>query len=163
MDENESALGRVPIPFQTLAYGVDLRGPLRAPLETAFVGHRKPWHVILIQDPAALNGVGSIVPDLKDHDARYAVATSGNRSAQGQLGPLVTGCYDSTSSLACTAHARQQSAGPFPDPATSARIRELLAIPAQAIPFSVTTFAGSLCEEITATACAGLLHTESGG
>lgn len=164
MDEDESALGRVPIPFHSLAYGADLRVLLRAPLETSFVGQRKPWHIILIQDLATLEEVGRIVPDLRHFEAGCAMVICGDRAAQAQLGPLIADCYDATSSLLFTAHAREfrpHSARLFPDAATGARIRELLAIPAHVIPFSVTTFAGRLCDETVTTAQERLLHVES--
>jgi len=146
MSKEKSALGRVPVPFQSPAERVDYRALLEASLATPFAGRRKPWHIVLIQDPAVLKELGRIIPELamsRERDPNCAIMICGDRSVKKHLGALVADCYEATTSLLHTAccHSLQTEHGRFfPDPERAKRARELLGIPKHIVPFSVAAF-----------------------
>ncbi len=141
----------------------DLEALLRALLNTPFVGRRKPWQVVLIQNPELLEQLGSLFPGSPSQDASYAVVVCGDRKVQRQLGPLISDCYDATTSLLFTARMkllRLRTMRTFPHRQQIAALRELLGIPEHVIPYSVTLLRRRLAESEPASVRHARIHFE---
>jgi len=119
MDEDEPALGRVPIPSRNLVSGADLRTLtlLRGLLGTSFARQGKPLHATLIRESTTLEGVGRVPPDLQRECGMRGVVICGDHTAQAQVQPLFADCHGVTRSLPFAAPAcelRPDSARLFP-------------------------------------------------
>jgi len=146
MFDDKTALGRVPVPFQSPAERADYSALLEASLSTPFVGQRKPWHIILIQDPATLEELGRSIPELicdSEEGPEWAVIICGDRRIKKRLGPLIADCYDATDSLLYAAHARSlnpQLSNLYPVSTDTERLRTLLQVPQHIMPFAIVSF-----------------------
>lgn len=167
MAEDECELGRVPVPFQDRV-GHD-RGQtlLEAALSASFVGRRKPWHIVLIEDPAGIEDLGRVIPEVTVacvKRPKWAIIICGDRSVKRQLGALVADCYDATDSLLYAAHARllkPHCASLYGTGERAEQLRSALGIPKHVIPFSIVAFCEDAQEAVEVSDADPLIHLDS--
>ena len=138
--------GGTPISFGDAVPVVDLSTLVQALLGTRFVGQMKPWHILIVQDRSTLDALRGQMPGVAPQEPpSFALVVCGDRQVKRQLGPLISDCYDATTSLllACRMkRLRLRSTRVFPQRRRSRAVRELLGLPGTVVPYSVTWLAG---------------------
>lgn len=141
MQEDDSNLDRMPTPFLAPTMDKDQEAPCQAALATPFVGRKKPWHVIQVQDTETLRFISRAVPSLKnEHNLQSLLVICGDLLACPQYGALISGCYDAAMNAMRTAWIhlyRPSFVRVYPDPDCVERAREALGLPDGMHPFGI--------------------------